>query len=101
MSMLADLFPPERRTRAFAILAAQAPIGVAIGAIVAGFAREAIGWRGALTLVGVPGLLFAIVVWRTYVNRRAATFRAGPRSPPRACAKRCAFCSDFPRSGTR
>ena len=37
MSMLADLFPPHRRTRAFAILAAQAPIGAAIGALVAGF----------------------------------------------------------------
>jgi MFS transporter, Spinster family, sphingosine-1-phosphate transporter len=54
MSMVADLFPTARRTRAFAILAAQAPFGVAIGALVAGWAREAFGWRGALMFVGVP-----------------------------------------------
>ena len=64
MSMVADLYPAERRTRAFAILAAQAPFGVAIGALVAGWAREAFGWRGALMFVGVPGLLLAVLVWR-------------------------------------
>ena len=64
MSMIADLYPAERRTRAFAILAAQAPFGVAIGALVAGWAREAFGWRGALMFVGVPGLLLAVLVWR-------------------------------------
>ena len=81
MSMLADLFPPERRTRAFAILAAQAPIGAAIGALVAGFAREAIGWRGALMLVGVPGLLFAVVVWRTLREPTRGYFQTGPVEP--------------------
>ncbi len=82
MSMLADLFPPERRTRAFAILAAQAPIGAAIGALVAGFAREAIGWRGALMLVGIPGLIFAVVVWRTLREPTRGWFQSGPADPP-------------------
>ena len=81
MSMLADLFPPERRTRAFAILAAQAPVGVAIGALVAGWARELIGWRGALTLVGIPGLIFAVVVWRTLREPTRGYFQTGPIEP--------------------
>jgi MFS family permease len=64
-SMLSDLFPPSQRTRAFAVLAFQAPVGAAIGALAGGFGREYLGWRGALMLVGIPGLLFALFVWRT------------------------------------
>jgi len=96
MSMLADLFPPERRTRAFAILAAQAPIGVAIGALVAGFAREAIGWRGALTLVGVPGLLFAIVVWRTVREPTRGYFQSGPAEPTASMRETLRFLLGLP-----
>lgn len=81
MSMMTDLFPQHRRTRAFAILAAQAPIGAAIGALVAGFAREALGWRGALMLVGVPGLVFAAIVWRTLREPTRGYFQTGPAEP--------------------
>jgi predicted MFS family arabinose efflux permease len=82
MSMVADLFPTERRTRAFAILAAQAPFGVAIGALVAGWAREAFGWRGALMFVGIPGLLFAILVWRKLREPTRGYWQAGPTETP-------------------
>jgi predicted MFS family arabinose efflux permease len=96
MSMLADLFPPERRTRAFAILAAQAPIGVAIGALVAGFAREAIGWRGALLLVGVPGLIFAVVVWRTLREPTRGYFQTGPAEPSASLRETLRFLLGLP-----
>jgi predicted MFS family arabinose efflux permease len=81
MSMLADLYPPHRRTRAFAILAAQAPIGVAIGAIVAGWSRELFGWRGALMLVGVPGLILAVIVWFKLREPTRGYWQAGPAPP--------------------
>src|SRR5262245_14628334 len=81
MSMLADLYPAHRRTRAFAILAAQAPIGVAIGALVAGWSREIIGWRGALMLVGVPGLVLAAFVWFTLREPTRGYWQAGPVEP--------------------
>ena len=96
MSMLADLFPPERRTRAFAILAAQAPIGAAIGALVAGFAREALGWRGALMLVGVPGLIFAVVVWRTLREPTRGWFQSGPADPPADLSQTLRFLLGLP-----
>jgi predicted MFS family arabinose efflux permease len=96
MSMLADLFPPERRTRAFAILAAQAPIGVAIGALVAGFAREWIGWRGALTIVGIPGLLFAIVVWRTLREPTRGHWHMGPTEPSATMRETMRFLLGLP-----
>lgn len=64
-SILADLFPPSRRGRVFAIFAFQLPVGAAIGALVGGWGREFLGWRGALLLVGIPGLILAALVWRT------------------------------------
>ena len=54
----------------------------AIGALVAGFAREAIGWRGALMLVGVPGLVYAVIVWRTLREPTRGYFQTGPVEPP-------------------
>ncbi len=81
MSMLADLYPAHRRTRAFAILAAQAPIGVAIGAFVAGWSREMFGWRGALMFVGVPGLLLAAVVWFVLREPTRGYWQPGPPEP--------------------
>jgi predicted MFS family arabinose efflux permease len=96
MSMLADLFPQDRRTRAFAILAAQAPIGYAIGALVAGFAREAIGWRGALMLVGVPGLIFAVIVWRTVREPTRGYFQTGPVEPSATLGETLRFLLGLP-----
>ena len=64
-SMLSDTFPPSQRTRAFAVLAFQAPLGAALGALAGGWGREYLGWRGALLLVGIPGLVFAVLTWRT------------------------------------
>jgi predicted MFS family arabinose efflux permease len=96
MSMLADLFPPERRTRAFAILAAQAPIGVAIGALVAGWARELLGWRGALTLVGLPGLILAAVVWRTLREPKRGYWQAGPSEPSASLRETLRFLLGLP-----
>src|SRR5262245_46773533 len=64
-SMLSDYFPPALRTRAFAVLAFQAPVGAAIGALIGGWGREFFGWRHTLVLVGIPGIFFALLVWRT------------------------------------
>ena len=80
MSMMTDLFPPDRRTRAFAILAAQAPFGAAIGALAAGLAREAIGWRGALMFVGVPGLIYAADRLAYAARTHARLFRRAGRA---------------------
>lgn len=96
MSMLADLFPPERRTRAFAILAAQAPIGVAIGALVAGWTRELVGWRGALMVVGVPGLILAAIVWRTLREPTRGFFQMGPAEPAASLRETLRFLLGLP-----
>jgi len=65
-SVIADLFPPTMRTRAFAVFAFQAPVGVAIGYFIGGWGRQLLGWHHTLLLVGLPGLVLASVVWFTF-----------------------------------
>lgn len=60
-SMIADLFPPERRNRALTVLNVAMPLGVAIGFTLAGTFGQWWGWRAAFVIVGLPGLVLALV----------------------------------------
>ncbi len=64
-SMIADYFGPERRATALGFYAMGIPIGSAIGLILGGWVRENFGWREAFLIVGLPGLLLAILVKAT------------------------------------
>ncbi len=64
-SLISDYFPPERRATAFAIYAIGAPLGAVIGFLIGGWITELFGWRGALLVVGLPGVVFAGFVWLT------------------------------------
>jgi MFS family permease len=63
-SIIADLFPVTQRARAFAIFSFQLPVGAAIGSFIGGWGRELLGWQPVLVLVGIPGLLLALIVYR-------------------------------------
>jgi MFS family permease len=58
-AMLADLFPPERRGRAFAIFFLATPVGSALGYILGGLIDQHYGWRAAFLVAGAPGLALA------------------------------------------
>jgi predicted MFS family arabinose efflux permease len=62
-SMLADKFPPARRPLALTLFALGTPLGVWLGSSVAGAAAERAGWRAAFLVLGVPGVLLALLVW--------------------------------------
>jgi predicted MFS family arabinose efflux permease len=62
-SLIVDYFPPERRATALAIFAAGATTGYILGTGGGGFIADAYGWRSAFLLMGVPGLILAIIVW--------------------------------------
>ena len=64
-SMISDLFPAERRGTALGIYALGIPVGSAIGFLAGGWINEFFGWRMAFFIVGVPGLLLALVVYLT------------------------------------
>ena len=61
-SLLSDYFPPERRGTAFSIYALGIPIGSAIGTFAGGWIKELFDWRTAFFVVGIPGVLLALVV---------------------------------------
>jgi len=63
-TLIADYFPPSRRATALGTFQAAIPMGFALGYVLGGVLAHFFGWRAAFTIVGLPGLITAIVVWR-------------------------------------
>ncbi len=61
-SMIADLYPPEKRSTAMAIFGTGINWGILIGFLVGGWINEWYGWRTAFVVVGLPGILLAVLV---------------------------------------
>ncbi len=61
-SLLSDYFPPERRATALSIYAAGVYVGAMLAFLAGGFIKEALGWRAAFFVVGIPGILLALIV---------------------------------------
>jgi len=61
-SLISDYFPPERRTRALAIYNMGASLGILFGLLLGGWLAQTVGWRWAFAVVGLPGLLVALLV---------------------------------------
>lgn len=64
-SIVCDYFPASRRAMALTIFALGAPIGAWLGADMAGAVAGAYGWRAAFLVLGVPGVLLAVVILAT------------------------------------
>jgi predicted MFS family arabinose efflux permease len=69
--MLSDYFPPERRATALGIFSLGVPLGILVGFLAGGWLDQALGWRTAFIVVGLPGLLVAALA--------ALTLREPPR----------------------
>jgi MFS family permease len=64
-SLLSDYFPPERRATALSIYSSGIYVGVMFGYLAGGWLSELFSWRVAFFVVGLPGLLLAILVRTT------------------------------------
>ena len=64
-SLLADYFAPGERASALGIYALGIPIGILLGNLAGGWINEFFGWRNAFLLVGIPGVLLAVVLKKT------------------------------------
>ena len=60
-SLIADYYPPEKRASALSIYALGIPLGSILGYLAGGWIAEFYGWRMAFLLVGVPGVVLAVV----------------------------------------
>lgn len=83
-SILADKFPASRRPMALTIFALGACIGAWLGSSVAGAAAERSGWRAAFLVLGIPGLVVAVVVWLTVREPSRGELDAPSTHPPRS-----------------
>jgi MFS family permease len=83
-SLIADYFPPHRRATALGVFQAAIPMGFALGFVIGGVLAHFFGWRVAFMIVGVPGLLTAVLVWRLREPERGATDEPQPSREERA-----------------
>jgi len=61
-SMISDLFPPARRATAIAVYNMGASLGLFAGMALGGWLNEGLGWRTAFIVLGLPGVILALVV---------------------------------------
>ena len=82
-SLISAYYPPERRSLPMALFGLGSALGGVLGFVVVGIAADRIGWRNALIVLSVPGLLLAMAIrlW-VYEPRAAATGRTVAISPP-------------------
>jgi len=60
-SLIADYYPPEKRSSAMSIYALGIPLGTFAGFLIGGWVSQYWGWRVAFFVVGIPGLVLAIL----------------------------------------
>ena len=70
LSMIADLYPRHERGRAMAFYALGVPLGSMAGLVFGGWVAQTLGWRMALLVVGLPGLLVALLFRATVTEPR-------------------------------
>jgi MFS family permease len=82
-SMIADLYPPERRSTAMGFYTLGISAGIMLAYLGGGWVAQNVGWRQAFFVVGLPGLLVAGVVRFTIVEpvRGAAEARRDSGRP--------------------
>lgn len=61
-SLISDHYPRPRRAGANAVVLLGSPIGSLVGALTGGWVAQHHGWRAAYFVLGVPGLLIALLV---------------------------------------
>ncbi len=65
LSLISDYFEPKRRSKALSIYAMGVYGGTFIGLMMGGVVAQIYGWRAAFFIVGVPGILLALILKTT------------------------------------
>lgn len=74
-TILADLFPIERRGKILAIFCAAIPVGSALGYVLGGAIGAHFGWRWAFYVVTPPGIVLALLCFLQRDPRTSSTDR--------------------------
>ncbi len=84
-SLIGDLYPADRRSRAMGVFNLGLPLGLLLAFLLVGpIARAFDSWRAAFALCLLPGLIVAVFVFMSKEPRRGAAERPGvPRQSAR------------------
>lgn len=81
-SLVGDYFTqPAERTRAMAVYISGSYLSTILAFILGGWLNEQYGWRMTFFLMGIPGLLLAVVTKLTVVEPRSTAMNAKVRPP--------------------
>lgn len=72
-SLIGDHFTRGERPRALARYMLGVPVSLAVGYFAAGWLNELYGWRATFVLLGLPGLVLAVLVWLTLPEPRMSS----------------------------
>ena len=64
-SLIADYFPPEKRSSAMSIHATGTQFGILIGMLGGALIADTFGWRTAFVVFGLPGVLLSLLIVKT------------------------------------
>jgi MFS family permease len=73
-SIISDYFPAARRPMALTIFSLGAPIGAWLGSQIAGAIADREGWRAVFLWLGIPGVIFGILVYLTVKEPKRGQF---------------------------
>jgi len=98
-ALLSDYFPRSQRGRAFSVFYVAIPMGAAVGYLLGGLIEPVWGWRAAFFVVGLPGIIMAMLALTIADPPRGANEEgeATPISPKAALA---GFTRNFAYIGT-
>lgn len=94
-SLIADYFPPRSRARAIAIYAMGVTLGSVSAAVYGGPVAQALSWRAAFLILGIPGVIIGLIIWFSIKEppRGYSDPLGTPRLEPTGFAKTIAMLS--------
>jgi MFS transporter, Spinster family, sphingosine-1-phosphate transporter len=99
-ALLSDYFPRTLRGRAFAVFYVAIPVGAAAGYLIGGLIEPALGWRAAFYVVGLPGVVMALLALTISDPSRGSMEDSTATMPQPVLATLRAFSRNFSYTGT-
>jgi MFS family permease len=78
-AMISDYFPPEKRSTALSVYSSGLYLGILAGFLMGGYLNQHLGWRTAFFVLGIPGIIFSMLLYATVKEpRRGSTDSHAP-----------------------
>lgn len=81
-SLISEYFPPRQRGMAMSVFGMGIPVAGFFAPMLGGFIAATLGWRAAFMIVGLPGVVLALVLGLTLKDPRREAKKRGEVAPP-------------------